>query len=86
MPEDHKDAEHFSRLLADLLFYKNAVARAGSGERPTVDAAKYVDDLELMLRMAGLEPDVLPAPEKSQMERDLEHDFAGRVERNPKRS
>lgn len=83
MPEDLSDADHLPTIVADLVHLKK-VAEAHT----TVLASKYIADMECLLRLAGLEPTsptvVLTSP-RSQLETDLEHDEAGRVERTSRR-
>jgi len=84
MPDDQApdDAARLAQILADLAYFKKVHAQTAlGGQPPTVYADKYVVDLEFLLALvnrAGTNPEPLP---KTELERDLDHDAAGRVER-----
>jgi len=86
MPAELPD--EFSQIMADLAYFKRAVASMGvGGQPPTIYATKYIADIECLLRLAGLEPKApVEAPTKSQLELSLDDDAAGRVERRPAKS
>jgi hypothetical protein len=86
MPTDLDDK--IKQIMNDLTYYKGAITSMGvGGQPPTIYAEKYVQDVEMLLKLI---PNTKPQQEaptpKSQLELDLEHDAAGRTERSPARA
>lgn len=85
-------AGRIKSIRSEVDYYKAAcVAAAGhftTAQPPTIYAAKYVEDMEFLLGMLKtsstvyLEPiEDAPPPPKTELEKALEHDQAGRTER-----
>lgn len=82
MPDDQDD--RLAHIRADLAYFRKAQATMGGGQPPTLYAEKYIEDVAYLLKYAPTpaQQDVpMAAPQKTQVELDLEHDAAGRVER-----
>lgn len=94
MPQDDQSnkatEERIKAIRAEVAYYKAAcVSAAGhftTQQPPTIYAAKYVEDMEFLLgQLQTAEPvEEAPAP-KTELEKALDHDAAGRVERMPRK-
>lgn len=92
MPQDDQSSPatdaRVAAIKADLKYFKDAAAKAViGGHPPTVYGAKYAEDVEFLLKLAGLEDkaEPPPAPQPDSVEGALAHDEASRVERKPRR-
>lgn len=77
MPADQD--ERLAQIRTDLAYFQKACATMGGGQPPTVYADKYAADVEYLLKFVPVASK--PEVPKTQMELDLAHDEAGRVER-----
>jgi len=86
MPNAHD--ERLSQIVKDVAYYKEVIASVGvGGQPPTIYAAKYVADMEVVLQLVAPGPATAPTPPvKSPLDRALADDQAGRVERKPRKS
>jgi hypothetical protein len=73
-----------AEIRRDLTYYTKALATMGGGQPPAVYAAKYVEDVTLLLSLLAAAPKVLEVP-KTELEVALELDAITRTERRKDR-
>jgi hypothetical protein len=76
-------ASRLADIRADLAYFRKAVEAAGVGSQPpTLYAEKYIADVEHLLGLLAPEEKPPQPARRSDLERALTDDKAGRVERN----
>lgn len=85
-PADAEAEKRLEDIRASVAYFRKAVASSGVGSQPpTLYAEKYLSDVEFLLARFAPTPEPPQPAVLSDLERALDDDSAGRVERKPKR-